>query len=94
MQLSSLKEEDLTLRETKAAKWKIYKLHGRNYGRSLILEMGAEDVPFVKSKFLWLAVLFFAGLVVTGGVIMKGENESLVKVKPLKMKGKSRKRNK
>ena len=76
MQLSSLKEEDLTLRETKSAKGKISKLHGKNFGRSLTLEMYPEDVPFVKSKFLCLALLFFVGLVVTGGVIVKGENES------------------
>ena len=76
MQLSSLKEEDLTLRETKAAKGKISKLHGKNFGRSLTLEMYPEDVPFVKSKLLWLALLSFVGLVVTGGVIVKGENES------------------
>jgi len=94
VQLSSLKEEEITLKETTAAKGKIHKLHGRNYGRSLTLEMDADDLPFLKKKWILLAVLLLIGSGILGAVMLMRENESEVKVKPFKTKGKSRRANK
>ena len=57
--------------------------------------MDGDDLPFLKNKYIWIAVLLLLiGLGILGGVMLTRENESEVKVKPFKTKGKSRKANK
>jgi hypothetical protein len=56
--------------------------------------MDADDLPFLKKKWILLAVLLLIGSGILGAVMLMRENESEVKVKPFKTKGKSRRANK
>lgn len=64
--MSSLHEEQISLQETEVAKLKLPKLHGRNYGRSLTLEMDNDTLPFLSSKWIIIGLIIAIGLGAVG----------------------------
>jgi hypothetical protein len=85
--ISSIKEEAVSLSETAVAKAKVHKMHGKNYGRSLTLEMEDDALPLFTSKWIWMVLL---GAVVLGivGFTFFASNGNPGEVKPSRAKSK------
>jgi hypothetical protein len=88
-EISSLKEEEVSTWETAVARAKLPRMHGRNYGRSLTLEMEDDGAPsFLTSKWIWVFLLILIGLGIAG-VMLLVDNTSVQEMRPSKSKSKA-----
>lgn len=92
--LSSLEEEpEILPEEMENAKKKISKLHGKNFGRSLTLEMDA-DVLVSNSKFKMVVILLVVGCILFAVSSFKDEASAWFKEEPIKKPKKAKGRSK